>query len=57
MSIASLHKARLKVALTESLKTIEQLFARVSSPKVRAELSQKAQAVREKIKAIEVTKP
>lgn len=57
MSVANLKRARLKVALTESLKTIEQLFARVSNPKVRAELGQKAQATREKIKAIEVTKP
>lgn len=55
MSVANLKRARLKVALTESLRTIELLFARVSSPKTRAALGEKAQVVREKIKAIEVT--
>lgn len=56
MSVTNISEARLRVAMTKALETMESMTKLVSCPASKARLAAKAQATREKIKNLE-TKP
>lgn len=52
MSVTNISQARLRVAMTKALETMESMTKLVSCPVARAKLTAKAQATREKIKKL-----
>lgn len=53
MSVINIDRARLRVAMTKALETMESLTKLVTCPVSKAKLTAKAQATREKIKNLE----
>ena len=53
MSVTNIDQARLRVAMTKALETMEALTKLVTCPVSKAKLTAKAQAAREKIKNLE----